>query len=179
MSIVPKRTLYLDGVARPVDQRQSPLPFGFAFENPRECAPLSGPARVRADARLLARRVFRNSSLLIAKARTADREENWERDRTGFGSPGTLDRVFLSCAACHVGRVVVAGRMTFLPGMPNTEIEAQYYSKLLMLTGAALVESGFNPASTTPVNPALIRPSTSAVRATGSDQAPLSVRARL
>ena len=41
--------------------------------------------------------------------------------------------------------------MKFLPGMPNTEIEAQYYSKLLMLTGAALVESGFDPSSTTPV----------------------------
>ena len=27
------------------------------------------------------------------------------------------------------------GKMKFLPGMPNTEIEAQYYSKLLMLTG--------------------------------------------
>ncbi len=55
--------------------------------------------------------------------------------------------------------------MKFLPGMPNTEIEAQYFSKLLMLTGAALVESGFDPASTTPVNPANIRPNTSAVRA--------------
>ena len=39
---------------------------------------------------------------------------------------------------------MVAGKMKFLPGMPNTEIEAQYYSKLLMLTGAALVESGFD-----------------------------------
>ena len=55
--------------------------------------------------------------------------------------------------------------MKFLPGMPNTEIEAQYFSKLLMLTGAALVESGFDPASTTPVNPADIKPNTSAVRA--------------
>ena len=34
-----------------------------------------------------------------------------------------------------------------------------------MLTGAALVESGFDPASTTPVNPASIKPNTSAVRA--------------
>jgi hypothetical protein len=49
--------------------------------------------------------------------------------------------------------------------MPNTMIEAQYYSKLLMLTGAALVESGFDPASPTPVNPANIKPNTSAVRA--------------
>ena len=64
-----------------------------------------------------------------------------------------MDRVFFSCAACHVGRVMVAGKMKFLPGMPNTEIEAQYFSKLLMLTGAALVESGFDPASTTPGEP--------------------------
>jgi hypothetical protein len=43
-----------------------------------------------------------------------------------------MDRVFFSCAACHVGRVVVDGKMKFLPGMPNTQIEAQYYSKLLL-----------------------------------------------
>ena len=60
---------------------------------------------------------------------------------------------------------MVAGRLRFLPGMPNTEIEAQYYSKLLMLTGAALVESGFDPSSTTPVNPANIKPKTSAIKA--------------
>jgi hypothetical protein len=34
-----------------------------------------------------------------------------------------------------------------------------------MLTAARLVESGFDPASTTPVNPANIRPNTSAIRA--------------
>jgi hypothetical protein len=76
-----------------------------------------------------------------------------------------MDRVFFSCAACHVGRVVVGGKMRFLVGMPNTEIEAQYYSKLLMLTSAALVESGFDPASPTPVNPAAVKPNRSAVRA--------------
>ena len=76
-----------------------------------------------------------------------------------------MDRVFFSCAACHVGRVMVSGKMKFLPGMPNTEVEAQYFSKLLMLTGAALVESGFDPASTTPVIAADIKPNTSAVRA--------------
>jgi hypothetical protein len=73
--------------------------------------------------------------------------------------------VFFSCAACHVGRVIVSGKVQFLPGMPNTEIEAQYYSKLLMLTAAALVESGFDPAARTPVNPATIKPNTGAVRA--------------
>ena len=57
-----------------------------------------------------------------------------------------MDRVFFSCAACHVGRVVVAGKMKFLPGMPNTEIEAQYYSKLLMLTAPRW----WSPASTPP-----------------------------
>ena len=156
---------YVDGVARPPSERRSPLPFGFAFENPRTFEPLSAAETTVRDGQLLARRVFQNTSLLLAKLRTSDQEENWERDRPGFGSPGALDRVFFSCAACHVGRVMVAGTMKFLPGMPNTEVEAQYYSKLLMLTGAALVESGFDPASTAPVNPAGIRPRTSAVRA--------------
>ena len=78
--------------------------------------------------------MFQNTSLLIAKLGPPAHEENWEQDRPGFGSPGSMDRVFFSCAACHVGRVVVGGKMKFLPGMPNTEIEAQCYSKLLMLT---------------------------------------------
>jgi len=156
---------YVDGVALPASLRHSPLAFGLAFENPRSFEPLSAADTKIADGRLLARRVFQNISLLIAKVRTVDHEENWERDRPNFGHPGALDRVFFSCAACHVGRVMVAGKMTFLPGMPNTEIEAQYYSKLLMLTAAALVSSGFDPATTSPVNPASIKPNTSAVRA--------------
>ena len=165
IGIGPNPIDYVDGVARPVTERQAPLPFGFAFENPRSFEALSAAETTLYDGRLLARRVFQNTSLLIAKLRTADKEENWEKDRPGFGSPGSLDRVFLSCGACHVGRVMVSGKMKFLPGMPNTEIEAQYYSKLLMLTGAALVESGFDPETTTPVNPANIKPNTSAVRA--------------
>jgi hypothetical protein len=165
IGIGPNPKDYVDGIARPAGERQSPLPFGFAFENPHSFEPLSNAETTVIDGRLLARRVFRNTSLLIAKLRQTSTEENWERDRPGFGSPGTMDRVFLSCAACHVGRVMVARKMKFLPGMPNTEIEAQYYSKLLMLTAAALVESGFNPSSTTPVNPADIRPNTSAIRA--------------
>ena len=156
---------YTNGIARPASQRQSPLPFGFAFENPRTFAPLSAAETTAEDARLLARRVFKNTSLLIDKLRTVDKEENWEHDRAGFGNPGSMDRVFFSCAACHVGRVVVAGKMRFLPGMPNTEIEAQYYSKLLMLTGAAFVQSGFDPASAAPVNPANIKANTDAVKA--------------
>ena len=156
---------YVDGVARPPAERRSPLPYGFAFENPQTFAPLSAAETTVQDGRLLARRVFRNTSLLVARVRQAGVEENWERDRPGFGSPGSMDRVFLSCAACHVGRVIVDGKMRFLPGMPNTEIEAQYYSKLLMLTAAALVESGFDAASTSPVDPAGIEPDTGAIRA--------------
>lgn len=165
IGIGPSPSDYVDGVARPASERQSPLPFGFAFENPRSFEALSTSETVVYDGRLLARRVFQNTSLLVAKLRTADKEEKWEEDRPSFGSPGAMDRVSFSCAACHVGRVVVSGKMKSLPGMPNTEIEAQYYSKLLMLTAAALVESGFDPASTTPVNPAAIKPKTSAVRA--------------
>jgi hypothetical protein len=165
IGIGPNPSDYVDGVARPVSERQSPLPYGFAFENPRPFEPLSAAETTAYDARLLARRVFQNTSLLVAKARATATEENWERDRPGFGSPGAMDRVFFSCAACHVGRVMAGGKMKFLPGMPNTEIEAQYFSKLLMLTGAALVESGFNPDSSTPVNPASITPKTGAVRA--------------
>jgi hypothetical protein len=165
IGVGPDPSDYVNGVARAATQRQTPLPFGFAFENTQTFEPLSTAERTAADARLLARRVFKNTTLLVAKLKTVDKEENWERDRPGFGNPGTMDRVFFSCAACHVGRVVVSGKMKFLPGMPNTEIEAQYYSKLLMLTAAALVESGFDPASTSPVNPAGIKPNTSAVRA--------------
>jgi hypothetical protein len=165
LGVGPSPSDYVDGVARPASERESPLPFGFAFENPRSFEPLSDIETRRRDAQLRLKQVFQNTSLLLAKLKTADQEENWERDRPGFGHPGAMDRVFFSCAACHVGRVVVGGKMRFLPGMPNTEIEAQYYSKLLMLTSAALVESGFDPDSTTPVNPAAIKPDRAAVRA--------------
>jgi hypothetical protein len=165
LGVEPPPQTYVDGIAAPAASRATPLPYGFAFENPRRFEALSTAARATYDARLLARRTFRNTSLLIAKLRTSDQDENWERDRPGFGSPGTMDRVFFSCAACHVGRVVVDGKMKFLPGMPNTEIEAQYYSKLLMLTTAALVDAGFDPDARTPVNPAAIEPNTAAVKA--------------
>ena len=161
----PNPSDYVDGVARAPAERDSPLPFGLAFENPRAFEPLSATQTRIYDGRLLARRVFKNTSLLAAKLRSTAHDENWEQDRPGFGSPGSMDRVFFSCSACHVGRVMVAGKMKFLPGMPNTEIEAQYYSKLLMLTAAALIESGFDAAATTPVNPAQITPNRSAILA--------------
>ena len=150
IGIGPQPSDYVDGVARPASERRSPLPFGFAFENPRSssrCRPrrprsTTGGCWPGASSRT---RVCSSPS-----CEPSTRRRTGRRDRPGFGSPGAMDRVFFSCAACHVGRVMVSGKMKFLPGMPNTEIEAQYYSKLLMLTGAALVESGFDPASTTP-----------------------------
>jgi hypothetical protein len=165
IGVRPNPSDYVDGVARSPAERESPLPFGFAFENPRAFEPLSATQTRIYNGRLLARRLFKNTSLLAAKLRSTAHDENWEQDRPGFGSPGSMDRVFFSCAACHVGRVMVSGKMKFLPGMPNTEIEAQYYSKLLMLTAAALIESGFDPSSTLPVNPAQITPNRSAILA--------------
>jgi len=70
-----------------------------------------------------------------------DYEKFYNDDYTAFGRPTGFDRVFFSCAACHVGRVKVGNKIVYLPGAPNTEIEAQYYSKLLMETGVALADS--------------------------------------
>ena len=46
------------------------------------------PRRRSTTARLLARRVFQNTSLLLAKLRTADKEENWETRSPGLRQPG-------------------------------------------------------------------------------------------
>ena len=154
---------YENGVARAPGPAS--VPHGFAFENPETFAPLDAVQRVALDARLGARDLAQKAFLLAAKLRTVDHEENWEQDRKNFGLPGSMDRVFFSCAACHVGRVMVGGKMKFLPGMPNTQIEAQYYSKLLMLTGASLVKSGFDPTSRMPVNPNNIEVNRDAVQA--------------
>jgi len=70
IGIGPSPSDYVDGVARPAHERRSPLPYGFAFENPRSFEPLSAATTTLYDGRLLARRVFQNTSLLIAKVRT-------------------------------------------------------------------------------------------------------------
>ena len=50
--------------------------------------PLSAAETAALDARLLARRVLPNTTLLIAKVQTVDKEDNWERDRPEFWEPG-------------------------------------------------------------------------------------------
>lgn len=154
---------YENGVAKPAGPAS--LPYGFAYENTRTFEPLSTAQQAVIDGRLRLRSVAPKIALLVSKLRTADVEENWEKDRPSFGHPGATDRVFFSCAACHVGRVMVGNRMKFLPGMPNTQIEAQYYSKLLMLTGAALIQSGFDVNASAPINPANIQVNRDAVQA--------------
>ena len=163
IGISPRPSDYDNGVARAAGPAS--LPYGFAFENAETFVPLDPVQRAAVDARLGARELAPKAFLLAAKLKTVDHEDNWEKDRPGFGTPGSLDRVFFSCAACHVGRVMVNGKMKFLPGMPNTQIEAQYYSKLLMLTGAALVTSGFDVTSRMPVNPKNIDVNRDAVQA--------------
>jgi mono/diheme cytochrome c family protein len=163
LGVSPGPDEYVDGVARAAGP--AALPYGFAFENARTFEPQTTAQAALSDTRLRVKSVAPKVALLVSKIRTADVEENWEKDRPGFGSPGSTDRVFFSCAACHVGRVVVDGRMKFLPGMPNTQIEAQYYSKLLMLTGAALTKSGFDVNSTAPINPKAIEVNRDAVQA--------------
>jgi hypothetical protein len=163
LGVSPGPSDYDNGVAKPAGP--AALPYGFAYENTRTFEPLSMAQTTVLDGRLRLRSVAPKVALLVSKLRTADVEENWEKDRPSFGHPGSTDRVFFSCAACHVGRVVVNNKMKFLPGMPNTQIEAQYYSKLLMLTGAALISSGFDVNATTPINPANIQVNRDAVQA--------------
>ena len=73
---------YVNGLARPAAERQSPLRNGFAFDNPRSFEPLSATETQAYNARLFARRTCQNTSLLVAKVRTADTEENWDGNQT-------------------------------------------------------------------------------------------------
>ncbi|MFT5111769.1 MAG: mono/diheme cytochrome c family protein [Parasphingorhabdus sp.] len=78
----------------------------------------------------------------------------YDDNYTNYGKSTGLDRVFFSCAACHVGRVQVEGRgMVHMVGAPNTEVQAQYFSELLMVTGAAFISSGFDIEKTDTVDP--------------------------
>ena len=88
IGIGPNPSDYVDGVARPAAERQSPLPFGFAFENPRSFEPLSAAETTVYDGRLLARRVFQNTSLLIAKVRADGHGGELGTRSAGLREPG-------------------------------------------------------------------------------------------
>ncbi len=129
---------------------------------------------------LRAKKVVPKPTLLLAKAKEkfshqgtvagkegeradSDYADMYEDDYRNFGKSTGVDRVFFSCAACHVGRVLVndkgaTPRVVHLPGSPNTEAEAQYFSQLLMKTGAALVKSGLDIESCKFANPENIEP---------------------
>ena len=104
-------------------------------------------------------------------------EIDYETQVDRMQEPPPVDAVFFACSGCHQGRVIVDGkldadgniiehgRMKFLPGMPNTEVEAQYYSQLLMETGLALIESGFSSDAKQLPNPDDVKPSTSGIKA--------------
>ncbi len=104
--------------------------------------------------------------------------QKYDLDVATFQQPPKVDAVFFACTTCHQGRVIVGGKMDgggrivepgqmhFMPGMPNTEIEAQYYSKLLMKTGFALLKSGFDETSVgLPESDTEIKPNPKAIKA--------------
>ena len=53
----------------------------------------------------------------------------------------TTENVFFSCGACHTGRVIVDGKIRHLYGAPNTEVDAQMYTALLMQTAGKLYDA--------------------------------------
>ena len=146
-----------NGIARDPRERRHPLPNGLVYD------PGVKPAEVTAvRTRLRALRAVPTLGLVVAKVGASIRSRiygdtlDYERDRAKFQQPPLVDAVFFACSGCHQGRVIAGGRldaagnivdrgrMQFMPGMPNTEVEAQYFSQLLMETGFELLESGFN-----------------------------------
>lgn len=148
---------YADGIAKESRARRYLLPNGLVYD------PGVKPKEVSAvNTRLAIMRRTPILTLIRAKLRGKIHDHlygeypDYDRDRAKFQQPPVVDAVFFACSACHQGRVIVGGRldatgniidrgrMRFMPGMPNTEVEAQYYSQLLMETGLELLESGFS-----------------------------------
>ncbi len=170
---------YADGIAKDAGQRRHRLPNGFVYD-PEVKVDHGGPLLKQ---RLEVQRRVPLVPLLRAKLRDKIHDKlhgdyvDYDRDRATFQKPSRVDAVFFSCSACHQGRVIVGGRMDdagrivergrmrFLPGMPNTEVENQYFSQLLMETGVALVESGFGAGSVVLPKPDDIKSDTKMVTA--------------
>jgi hypothetical protein len=167
---------YADGIARDPRARRHLLPNGLVYD----------PEVKVQEVKLVRERLraFHSApslELLAGKGRKwfHDKQQaDYDRDLKTYQRPPKADAVFFSCAACHQGRVIVGGRLSeagrisergrmhFMPGSPNTEAEAQYFSKLLMETGFVLLESGFSVDSNVmPPKQSDLQPNRAAVKA--------------
>ncbi|MCH7894449.1 MAG: hypothetical protein IH907_08075 [Proteobacteria bacterium] len=162
---------YANGIAKHPAERKKKLPNGLVYDpdvEPESVFMVNMRLKIMRDGVIGAMiRKFNPDYepkiaklLVLARGKIRDKlmsgDIDYQKDLQSMQEPPRVDAVFFSCSACHQGRVmlgeemdeagniVTAGRMKFLPGMPNTEIEAQYFSKLLMLSGLALIESGFS-----------------------------------
>ena len=159
---------YADGVAKDPRERRHRLPNGFVYDP---------EVKVEEEGLLMKEGVLKTRleiirrtplvTMLRSKLRDGVRDAmygayaDYDRDHAKYQQPPKVDAVFFSCSACHQGRVIVGGRMDgsgnivergrmqFMPGMPNTEVENQYFSELLMDTGFAFIKSGFGRDATT------------------------------
>jgi hypothetical protein len=183
---------YRDGVAKAPGEREHRLPNGFVFDprvEPKDKWWIDFRLKTMRDGFIGS--LFKASNpdyepkiaklAVLARGKLRNHlyggDIDYERDLDRMQEPPPVDAVFFACSGCHQGRVVVggeldadgnilqSGKMKFMPGMPNTEIEAQYFSKLLMLSGAALVESGFSIDARELPEPDNIEPSTDAILA--------------
>jgi hypothetical protein len=156
---------YESGVLASAGDHSAGLPYGYAWQTDLEYRKLIKFEEYLVDARLYLKNLFPKLSLITSKFYTLADEMAWEQYRHYPSQAGVFDRVHFSCAACHVGRVVVNNRIKFLPGAPNTEVDAQLYSKLIMYTAAMLVKEGFDPESNLAQDPSLIKPDLDAIAA--------------
>lgn len=69
---------------------------------------------------------------------------DYDRDLNTFQQAPRDDAVFFSCSGCHQGRLKIGQEMKFFNGVPSTEVEPQHFQQSQMLTGLALIESGWS-----------------------------------
>ena len=183
---------YFDGLAKAPNDRSHRLPNGLVYDPDVEPKPKSfvnQRLKIMRDGIIgsFIKRLDPDYSpkiaelVVLARGKLRNKlhggEINYDTEVDLMQEPPPVDAVFFACSGCHQGRVIVdgemdadgnivkPGRMKFLPGMPNTEVEAQYFSQLLMETGLALIESGFSvDAKKLPEDPKSIVPSTAAIR---------------